>query len=212
MKFDRDALLLYAVTDRSWLGENSLASQVEKVIQNGATMIQLREKELDEAAFIAEAQAVKAVTDQYHVPLIINDNIQVALAVDADGVHVGQSDTALAEARRLLGPDKIIGVSTQSVALAQAAEAGGADYIGVGAVFPTYVKKDATQLTPAILGEICAAVRIPAVAIGGIGPQNLPLLRGTGVAGVAVISAIFSKPDVGAATRELAALAREILR
>lgn len=205
LKFSKQDLAVYAVTDRKWLKEEeTLAQQVEKAIQGGATIIQLREKHLRDEEFLAQAQAVKQVTDRYGVLLIINDNVDVAIAVDAAGVHVGQEDMGAGEVRRRLGPQKILGVSAQTVAHALAAQAAGADYLGVGAVFPTSSKDDAVEVDKETLQAICEAVEIPAVAIGGITADNMTQLQGTGIVGVAVISAIFGQPDVKLAAQILA--------
>ena len=205
LKLSKQDLAIYAVTDRKWLKEEeTLAQQVEKAIQGGATIIQLREKHLRDEEFLAQAQAVKQVTDRYGVLLIINDNVDVAIAVDAAGVHVGQEDMGAGEVRRRLGPQKILGVSAQTVAHALAAQAAGADYLGVGAVFPTSSKDDAVEVDKETLQAICEAVEIPAVAIGGITADNMTQLQGTGIVGVAVISAIFGQPDVKLAAQTLA--------
>ncbi len=205
LKLSKQDLAVYAVTDRKWLKEEeTLAQQVEKAIQGGATIIQLREKHLRDEEFLAQAQAVKQVTDRYGVPLIINDNVDVAIAVDAAGVHVGQEDMGAGEVRRKLGPQKILGVSAQTVAHALAAQAAGADYLGVGAVFPTSSKDDAVEVDKETLQAICGAVEIPTVAIGGITADNMTQLQGTGIVGVAVISAIFGQPDVKLAAQILA--------
>ena len=205
LKLSKQDLAIYAVTDRKWLKEEeTLAQQVEKAIQGGATIIQLREKHLRDEEFLAQAQAVKQVTDRYGVLLIINDNVDVAIAVDAAGVHVGQEDMGAGEVRRRLGPQKILGVSAQTVAHALAAQAAGADYLGVGAVFPTSSKDDAVEVDKETLQAICEAVEIPAVAIGGITADNMTQLQGTGIVGVAVISAIFGQPDVKLAAQILA--------
>lgn len=205
LKLSKQDLAVYAVTDRKWLKEEeTLAQQVEKAIQGGATIIQLREKHLRDEEFLAQAQAVKQVTDRYGVLLIVNDNVDVAIAVDAAGVHVGQEDMGAGEVRRRLGPQKILGVSAQTVAHALAAQAAGADYLGVGAVFPTSSKDDAVEVDKETLQAICEAVEIPAVAIGGITADNMTQLQGTGIVGVAVISAIFGQPDVKLAAQILA--------
>ncbi len=204
-------MILYAVTDRTWLNGRSLTEQVEQAIRAGATLIQLREKDLDFDTFVAEAKKMKEVADRHHIPLIINDNIGVALAVGADGVHVGQSDMEAGDVRALLGEDKILGVSAQTVEQAIKAEKTGADYLGVGAVFSTSTKLDAQDVSFQTLKEICAAVAIPVVAIGGIHEKNILQLRGSGVDGVAVISAIFAKPDIYAAAKQLCALSKEMV-
>ena len=210
MKCDKDTLLLYAVTDRAWTGSQPLAQQVEAALQNGATCLQLREKALDSAAFREEARQMAALCRRYGVPLIINDNVEVALACGAAGVHLGQQDMPIAQARRMAGPDLILGASAHTVQEALEAQAAGADYLGVGAVFSTSTKADASPLSLTTLREICAAVSIPVVAIGGITETNLLQLTGCGAAGVAVVSAIFGAPDPGAATARLVQLARQM--
>lgn len=211
MKLDKKTMLLYAVTDRSWLGDRSLADQVEETLKGGATFIQLREKELDFDDFVKEAQAIKKITDAYQVPFVINDAVAVALAVDADGVHVGQDDMDASELRQQIG-DKIIGVSADTVELALKAEADGADYIGVGAIYATATKTEAEVVGFETIAAICAAVTIPVVAIGGLNETNIHTLKGTGVDGVALVSAIFSKADIRQATKELRQLSEAMTR
>ena len=215
MKFTKDeirsAMLLYAVTDRAWLGARTLPEVAEEVLQNGATFLQVREKGMDHAAFLAEAGELKALAGRYHVPFVVNDSVEVALECGADGVHVGQSDIQGRDIRALIGPDKILGISANTVETALSAQKAGADYIGVGAVFGTTTKKDAKNLSVEQLRAICDAVDIPVVAIGGIGAENLLQLRGSGVDGVAVVSAIFAQPDPGAAAKRLRALAEELV-
>lgn len=203
MRFDKKDLLLYAVTDRSWLGGRTLYQDVEAAIKGGATFIQLREKKLDEEHFLEEAKEIKELCKKYQVPFVINDNVDIALAMDADGVHVGQSDMEAGAVREKLGPDKIIGVSAQTVEQALLAEQKGADYLGVGAVFPTGSKDDAVEVSHETLKAICEAVKIPVIAIGGISTGNVMELSGSGICGIAVISAIFAKPDIEAAAKEL---------
>lgn len=206
MKFDKKSLLLYAVTDRSWLGTDTLAKQVEMALKGGATFVQLREKHLDHDAFLAEALEVKALCKKFSVPFVINDNVALAKEIDADGVHVGQSDMETGSVREFLGSGKIVGVSAQTVEQALLAQARGADYLGVGAVFPTGSKDDAEDVGIDMLKAICAAVNIPVIAIGGIGPQNVTKLNGCGICGIAVISAIFAQQDITAATKQLRTL------
>lgn len=210
MKVDRKSMKLYAVTDRAWLGSNILSEQVEQAIKAGVTFVQLREKDLDFDEFLSQAREIKRVTDRYGVPFVINDNIDVALACDADGVHVGQSDMAAMDVRRRMGEDKLIGVSAQTVEQALLAEKNGADYLGVGAMFTTSTKLDANEVTFDTLKAICDAVSIPVVAIGGINEGNISKLSGCGTAGTAVVSAIFAQPDIYAATKRLAELAEKI--
>lgn len=211
MKFNRNYLRLYVVTDRTWLHGRSFLEQIETVLQSGATLLQLREKDLPEDEFLEEAKAVKRLTDRYGVPLIINDNVQVALACNAAGVHVGQQDMEAQDVRALLGEDKIIGVTAKTVEQAQKAEQAGADYLGSGAVFGTLTKPDALPMTMERLRDITQSVSIPVVAIGGIEEHNLIMLKGSGVAGAAVVSAVFAAEDVGAATKTLRALADEMV-
>ena len=212
MKCDRQTMRLYAVTDRAWVGRQTLPEQVEAALKGGATCVQLREKELDGAAFLEEAKVLAALCRRYGVPLIINDNVEMALASGADGVHVGQDDLTVEQVRRLAGDRLIVGVSAHSVEQALAAQAGGADYLGVGAVFATATKSDARVLPRETLAEICRAVDIPVVAIGGIGEDNLLQLAGTGVDGVALVSAIFSAPDIEGQCRKLRALSERMVK
>lgn len=216
MKFSKEeiksSMLLYAVTDRMWLKEGeSLTKVCKEVLENGATFLQIREKDLDEETFEEEAKALKELCEKYHVPFVVNDNVDIALDIDADGVHVGQSDIKGRDIRSILGPDKILGISAGTVEEAVAAEKAGADYIGVGAVFGTSTKKDARNLSVEKLREISRAVTIPVVAIGGINKSNLMDLSGSAVDGVAVVSAIFAAEDVGKATAELLTLAGDMV-
>ena len=216
MKFTKDeirkAMLLYAVTDQMWLKEGeTLTDVVESVLQNGATFLQIREKDLAEDAFEAEAERLKTLCAQHGVPFVVNDSVEIALQCDADGVHVGQSDIKGRDIRSMIGPDKILGISAGTVEEAVAAENAGADYIGVGAVFPTGTKKNATPMTMDLLKEIVSSVSIPVVAIGGISEENVLQLRGSGVDGVAVVSAIFAAVDPGKATADLLKLAKEMV-
>lgn len=209
--FDRNCLRLYAVTDRSWLGDETLYTQVEKALKGGATMIQIREKELDEAHFEQEAREIQQLCKSYEVPLIINDNVALAKRIHADGVHIGQSDMQLVSAREILGDDKIIGVTAKTVEQAKEAEASGADYLGSGAVFGSSTKTDAKPMDHALLQRICESVSIPVVAIGGITSGNAVRLSGRGIAGIAVVSGIFANPDIEAETRHLLELVNNIL-
>ncbi len=203
MNCDRKSFLLYAVTDRAWLGGETLASQVKQALEGGATFVQLREKTLDEASFLREAVEIGALCREYHVPFVINDNVDIAIASGADGVHVGQQDMEVSRVREKLGPGRIIGVSAQTKQQAILAQEQGADYLGVGAVFPTGSKADAQDVSLDTLREICQAVQIPVVAIGGITKERICLLSGSGISGIAVISAIFASPDIRQAAREL---------
>ena len=211
MKCDKKDLLLYAVTDRSWLGDQTLYEQVEEALQGGATFIQLREKELDDDTFMSEAIAIKELCRKYNVPFVINDNVDIACKMDADGVHVGQSDMEAGDVRALIGEDRILGVSAQTVEQAVLAEARGAYYLGVGAVFHTGSKADADDVSHETLKAICDAVNIPVIAIGGIGKHNVMELKGSGICGVAVISAIFAAKDIKAATYELKSLTEQVV-
>lgn len=196
-------LLLYAVTDRHWLGEETLYDQVKKALDGGATFVQLREKNLDREVFLAEAKEIQKLCKEYGVPFVVNDEVSIAKDIDADGVHVGQSDMEAMDVRKILGPDKIIGVSAQTVEQAIIAEKHGTDYLGVGAVFTTGSKDDADDVSHETLKAICEAVSIPVIAIGGITKDNVAELAGSGICGVAVISAIFGQKDIQKATEEL---------
>lgn len=206
-----DELLLYAVTDRTWLGNQTLYEQVEQALKGGATFIQLREKNLNPEAFLAEAMEIQKLCRKYHVPLVINDNVEIAMKVNADGVHVGQGDMEAGNVRTLLGRDKILGVSVQTVRQALLAEQRGADYLGVGAIFHTGSKADADDVSIETLKAICKAVNIPVVAIGGISKHNVVELRGSGICGIAVISAIFAAEDIKSATAELKILTEQVV-
>lgn len=217
MKFDRDILtkdqlLLYAVTDSHWLNGRTLHSVVKESLEGGVTFVQLREKQLDEAHFMEEAKDLQVLCREYNVPFIINDNVDIALAMDADGVHVGQSDMEAGDVRAKLGPDKIIGVSAQTVEQAILAEKHGADYLGVGAVFPTDSKDDATEVPHKTLKAICEAVSIPVIAIGGITQENVSTLAGSGICGIAVISAIYAQPDIRKAAQDLKIATAEMVK
>ena len=203
MKCDKKSLLLYAVTDRTWLNGETLYKQVEKAIKGGVTFVQLREKNLDEKSFLNEALEIQILCKKYNVPFVINDNVEIARKINADGVHVGQSDMKAENVRAILGNDKILGVSAQTVEQALYAQKEGADYIGVGAVFPTGSKLDADNVSLDTLKEICSAVNIPVVAIGGIGIDNVSKLKNSGITGIAVISAIFASDDIELATKNL---------
>lgn len=209
---DKINLRLYAVTDRSWLGERTLAEQVKECLEGGVTFLQLREKNLEEEAFYQEALEIQKLCRDYQVPFIINDNVDMALRCNADGVHVGQNDMEVQDVRAKLGPDKIIGVSARTVEQAVRAEKMGADYLGVGAVFSTSTKLDAREVPWETLKEICETVSIPVAAIGGITEENLLQLSGTGVDGVAVVSAVFARKDVKGASRRLRQLSEQMVK
>lgn len=211
----KKSLFLYAVTDRAWLGKNfcceTLSDAVLQAIEGGATLVQLREKELSEKEFLDEAFTIKEICASKKIPLIINDNVKIAKETDACGVHIGQSDMELKEARKILGAEKIIGVSCQTAEQALQAEKNGADYLGVGAIFSTSTKADADNVSISTLKEICRAVKIPVVAIGGISLQNIRQLKGSGIAGVSVISAIFAQQDIRGSTKELKSSAEKLI-
>lgn len=197
------ALRLYAVTDRAWVGQLTLFQQVEAALQGGITMLQIREKHITNDEFLREAIEIKQLCTKHRVPLIINDNIEVAIKCHADGVHIGQHDCPAAAARAAIGPDKILGVSAQTVTQAVAAEQAGADYLGVGAIFTTATKQDADAVSIGTLSEICRSVKIPVIAIGGINVENAPRLLNTGICGAAFVSAIFAANDITAACQKL---------
>ena len=203
MNITREQLKLYAVTDRSWLCGETLYEQVENALKGGVTLVQLREKTLSETDLEQEGRTLLELCHRYQVPLIINDNVELAKRINADGVHIGQSDMDLQDARALLGNDKIIGVTAKTVAQAQKAQNAGADYLGSGAVFGTSTKADARPMELSLFQQICESVSIPVVAIGGINSDNVHLLKGRGMAGVAVVSGIFACKDIEEGTREL---------
>ena len=205
MKCDKENLLLYAVTDRHWLEGRTLHEVVKESLEGGVTFVQLREKKLDEEHFLEEAKDLKELCREYHVPFVINDNVEIAIEMDADGVHVGQSDMEAGDVRAKLGPDKIIGVSAQTVEQAVLAERHGADYLGVGAVFPTSSKDDAVEVP-------FEAVSIPVIAIGGITKDNVKELSSSGICGIAVISAIYGQKDIKKASEELKTATKEMVR
>lgn len=212
MKCDKKAMLLYAVTDRAWVGKQSLYEQVESALKGGATCVQLREKELDNEAFLDEAIKIGTLCKSYGVPFFINDNVEVAIKCYADGIHVGQDDMKAAEVRKKVGNDMIIGVSVHSVEEALEAVKNGADCLGVGAVFSTSTKADANVLPKETLNDICAAVDIPVVAIGGINKSNISALSGSGVDGVALVSAIFGADDIESECRLLKKLSEDMVK
>lgn len=203
MRFSKESLNLYLVTDRTWIGERSLLEDVEVALKNGVTVLQIREKELDGAAFLKSAIELKEIAKKYNVPYVVNDDVDIAIASGADGVHIGQEDMAVVSARTKLGPDKILGVSVKTVDEARYAEKLGADYLGVGAVFSTTTKLDAADVSYETLSDICKAVTIPVVAIGGISESNIDRLEASGIYGVAVVSSILAKKNIEKATQEL---------
>ena len=212
MKMNPEILRVYAFTDRSWTGKYTLLEQVEQALKGGATCIQFRDKTLDEEAFLEEAKKMKALCEKYHVPLIINDHVEIAVKCQADGVHVGQKDMKASAVREIVGENMIIGVSARTVEQAVEAERAGADYLGSGAVFGTATKTDAKKLSLETLKDICQAVQIPVVAIGGVQKENLPKLAGTGVKGTALVSAVFSAQDIEEECRQLRRITEEMLK
>ena len=211
MKSDKENLLLYAVTDRHWTGRETLRQQVEAALRGGVTFVQLREKNMEHDAFRKEALEIRDLCRAYRVPFVLDDDVSLAMEVDAAGIHDGQSDMEAGDVRALIGPDRILGVSACTVEEAVAAEQRGADYLGVGAVFPTVSKDDARPVTRETLRKICEAVTIPVIAIGGITEQNVMELAGSGICGVAVISAIFGQPEIESATKRLKAAVSEMV-
>ena len=211
MNIQREDLRLYAVTDRAWAADgDALMDQIEAAVRGGVRVVQLREKGLDRAAFLAEARRFTALCRRLGVAGLINDSVEIALASGADGVHVGQSDLEAGRARELLGPDKIVGVSAHSPEEARRAREAGADYLGCGAAFATGTKADAKPISKETIRAVTAAAGVPVVAIGGVSRENILELKGLGLAGVAVVSGIFGQPDAEAAARELLALARQL--
>lgn len=210
MKCGREDLLLYAVTDCSWLGQKSLPQAVKEALCGGVTFVQLRDKRQDEAALTALALELKELCFQYKVPFVINDYVKLALQVDADGVHVGQKDMDAFRVREFIGPDKILGVSVRTVEQAQRAEAAGANYLGVGALFSTGTKTDATEISLETVEAICKTVSIPVLGIGGIAAERIPQLKGIGLAGVAAVSAIFAQENIERETRKLLLCCKEV--
>ena len=204
-------LLLYAITDQAFTGEKNLLQQIEEALASGVTFLQLREKNMDRQEFLKEAMAVRKLTRQYGVPLIINDDVEIAIECDADGVHVGQDDLTAAEVRRRIGPDRILGVTAKTTDQAVKAWKDGADYLGSGAVFPSPTKKNALGITMDQLSAICSSVPIPVTAIGGITYEKVSLLQGTGIAGISVVSGIFGQSDIPAAVRALKEEARKVV-
>ncbi|WP_294468755.1 thiamine phosphate synthase [uncultured Anaerofustis sp.] len=212
MKVNSEDMLLYAVTDRAWTDKEDLYTQVKKALKGGITFLQLREKELDDETFLKEALKIKELAREYNVPFVINDNVDIAIKSEADGVHVGQSDMEAGDVRKKIGEDKILGVSASNLEEAKLAEKKGADYLGVGAVFSTSTKLDADDVSFDTLKEICDNVSIPVVAIGGISRDNISKLKGTNVDGAAVVSAIFASQDIENDTKELLCLSKKMVK
>lgn len=212
MKLNKESMLVYAITDRHWTGTQTLEQQVEDVLKNGATFLQIREKNMPHDELVKEAICIKEIAAKYNVPVVIDDDIYAVIEAGVDGVHIGQNDMDYVEARKLLGDDKIIGMTAPSVTLAKKAEELGADYIGAGAVFNTSTKKDTKPLELSTLKEICNSVSIPVVAIGGIDHSNVRKLKETDIDGVAVISALFGASDPGEATKELVSIMKDVIK
>lgn len=211
MRLDKKYMQLYAVTDRAWTGNKTLYEQIKEALENGVTCVQLREKNLDEASFIEEAKKISVLCRQYNTPFIVNDNVNVAIASNADGIHIGQEDMGLKDVREIVGENMIIGISAHTVEEAKFAQENGADYIGIGAVFETSTKNDVDVIPYEKVKSICDAVDIPKVAIGGINAENILKLKGSGIDGVAVVSAIFGAKDIGKATKELYTLVNKLI-
>ena len=211
MRLDKKYMQLYAVTDRAWTGNKTLYEQIKEALENGVTCVQLREKNLDEASFIEEAKKISVLCRQYNTPFIVNDNVNVAIASNADGIHIGQEDMGLKDVRKIVGENMIIGISAHTVEEAKFAQENGADYIGIGAVFETSTKNDVDVIPYEKVKSICDAVDIPKVAIGGINAENILKLKGSGIDGVAVVSAIFGAKDIGKATKELYTLVNKLI-
>ena len=211
MRLDKKYMQLYAVTDRAWTGNKTLYEQIKEALENGVTCVQLREKNLDEASFIEEAKKISVLCRQYNIPFIVNDNVNVAIASNADGIHIGQEDMGLKDVRKIVGENMIIGISAHTVEEAKFAQENGADYIGIGAVFETSTKNDVDVIPYEKVKSICDAVDMPKVAIGGINAENILKLKGSGIDGVAVVSAIFGAKDIGKATKELDTLVNELI-
>lgn len=211
MKCDKKAMLLYAVTDRAWLGSQTLYEQAEAALQGGVTCLQLREKELPYDEFLAQAMELRQLCQKYQVPFIVNDNVEIAIKCSADGIHIGQEDMDARDVRRMVGENMILGVSAQTAEQAMKAEQDGADYLGVGAVFATTTKLDAVDVSHETLRHICESVSIPVVAIGGINQNNILELTGTGVDGVALVSAIFAADDIKTECQKLRGLSETMV-
>lgn len=211
MRLDKKYMQLYAVTDRAWTGNKTLYEQVKEALENGVTCVQLREKNLDEASFIEEAKKISVLCRQYNIPFIVNDNVNVAIASNADGIHIGQEDMGLKDVRKIVGENMIIGISAHTVEEAKFAQENGANYIGIGAVFETSTKNDVDVIPYEKVKSICDAVDMPKVAIGGINAENILKLKGSGIDGVAVVSAIFGAKDIGKATKELYTLSNNLI-
>ena len=211
MRFDKKYMHLYAVTDRAWTGNKTLYEQIKEALENGVTCVQLREKNLDEASFIEEAKKICVLCRQYNTPFIVNDNVNVAIYSNAEGIHIVNYYMGIKDVRKIVGENMIIGISAHTVEEAKFAQENGADYIGIGAVFETSTKNDVDVIPYEKVKSICDAVDIPKVTIGGINAENILKLKGSGIDGVAVVSAIFGAKDIGKATKELYTLANNLI-
>ncbi len=211
MKFNKDSLVLYGITDRNWVGKRTLYEQVEEALKGGVTILQLREKALEEEKLLEEAIEICKLCKSYNVPFIVNDNVEIALKCGADGVHVGLSDMEVSEIRKKVPENFIIGATAKTVEQAKAAEQAGADYLGVGAVFTSATKKNAVRITTEQLREITSSVDIPAVAIGGITAENVTEIKGSGICGVAVVSAIFGAANIMEDTMKLKEIVKSVI-
>jgi len=212
MNVKKEDMLLYGITDRAWLNGRSLSEVVEESLKGGVTILQIREKDLNEDEFLKESKKIKKLCKLYKVPLIINDNVRIAKEIDADGVHLGQGDMEITKAREILGKDKIIGITAKTVEQAVTAEKNGADYLGSGAIYATGTKADAKRLSVESLREICGSVDIPVVAIGGLTYDNIDILEGSGIDGIAVVSAIYASSNITETTRDLKEKVKSLLR
>ena len=212
MNVKKEDMLLYGITDRAWLNGRSLSEVVEESLKGGVTILQIREKNLSNDEFLEEAKKIKELCKLYKVPLIINDNVRIAKEIDADGVHLGQGDMEITKAREILGRDKIIGITAKTVEQAVTAEKNGADYLGSGAIYATGTKSDAKRLSVESLKEICDSVDIPVVAIGGLTYDNIDILEGSGIDGIAVVSAIYASADIRKSTENLKEKIKCLLR
>ena len=211
MNVRKEDMLLYGITDRSWLNGRTLSEVVKESLEGGVTILQLREKDIDDKSFVEEAKELKALCGQYNVPLIINDNVEIAKKIDADGVHLGQGDMDIEEARKILGPEKIIGITAKTIEQAKEAQMKGADYLGSGAIYTSGTKQDAKHLSVEDLKAICASVEIPVVAIGGLTYENIDVLKDSGISGIAVVSAIYASENIKTDTIKLKEKTRKLI-
>ncbi|HAV89776.1 thiamine phosphate synthase [uncultured Eubacterium sp.] len=211
MNVKKEDMLLYGITDRSWLNGRTLSEVVKESLEGGVTILQIREKDIDEKNFLEEAKEIKKICEKFNVPLIINDNVEIAKMVDADGVHLGQDDMDIEEARKILGSEKIIGITAKTIEQAKEAQMKGADYLGSGAIYTSGTKQNAKRLTVENLKAICASVEIPVVAIGGLTYDNIDVLKDSGISGIAVVSAIYASTDIKTDTIKLKEKTRNLI-